>query len=124
MPSSDEHLAKAEHNERFTRWGLRTRVKYYDWVLTGAFYAAVHYVEAVFAQRNHHSRKHADRDLGLGMYLPWCYVPYRKLKDLSTIARYQCAIAASPDFPRGPGAALTAVRRMSLAALGRSDHRS
>jgi len=44
-PSADEYLAQARHNEAFAQTLLSAApVCYADWVVTGAFYAALHYV--------------------------------------------------------------------------------
>lgn len=91
MAPTEDHLEKAEHNERFADFLYEAKPDFYDWVVTGAFYSAVHYVEAALARRQHHSQSHQQRDEGVRLHLRTIYHPYRQLKDLSMRARYQLA---------------------------------
>jgi hypothetical protein len=51
MPSANEHLRQAEHNEEFARTLLnRAATSYTDWVVTAAFYAALHFVNYYFVR--------------------------------------------------------------------------
>ncbi len=54
MPSEAQHIAKAEHNERFfiaISEGFQPSYgQYHDWVVTGMFYSALHYVDAYLAR--------------------------------------------------------------------------
>ena len=94
MPSKSEHLAKAEHNEIFaSTLNQDSRyVNYRDWVVTGYFYSAIHYVEAYLASKMPavHSTDHRARDAEVGsdQVLLSIYDEYRELKDDSTNARY------------------------------------
>lgn len=49
MATRDEHLRKARHNEDLADYLLSNDAVYRDWAVCGAFYAAVHYVEAYLA---------------------------------------------------------------------------
>jgi hypothetical protein len=94
MPSKAEHLDKAEHNEHFASRLNQdgNYVNYRDWVVTGYFYSAVHYVEAYLATKSPpvHSENHPARDTTIGSdgVLQQIYDEYRALKDDSTNARY------------------------------------
>jgi hypothetical protein len=50
MAAEKQHLQEARHNESLARH-LAEDMTYRDWVITTAFYAALHYVEANFAKR-------------------------------------------------------------------------
>ena len=47
MPSYQAHLHQAQHNEGLLS-ELLTSLSYKDWLITVAFYSAIHYVEAAF----------------------------------------------------------------------------
>lgn len=47
MPSYQAHLYQAQHNEGLLS-ELLASLSYKDWLVTVAFYTAIHYVEAVF----------------------------------------------------------------------------
>jgi len=89
VPTTAEHRAKAENNE-FLSSELNN--PFWDWAVTGIFYAALHYVEAYFSSRipplrppTHKLRAgyiHADA------YLDPIYIDYRQLEDESRNARY------------------------------------
>ena len=48
MPSYQAHLYQAEHNEGLLS-ELMASLSYKDWLITVAFYSAIHYVEATFS---------------------------------------------------------------------------
>lgn len=69
MPPRDTHLKQAQHNEDFIAHLQRGNgaSEFTDWAVTAAFYAAVHYVEAVLAEKERdparqHSTDHAFRN--------------------------------------------------------------
>jgi len=96
MSQRQEHLAQAQHNERLAN-ALNYLNGFPDWVITIAFYASVHYVEAMIAtkperhsERSRPSRKsyHEWRaDLVL-KYYPKIWTEYRTLYEESRNARY------------------------------------
>ena len=90
MPSKDDHLAKAEHNERFAQQFDIGNSPYRDWVVTGLFYSAVHYVEAYLATQGRHSMDHSVRDSEVHREtnLRLIYNVYKNLKNDSINARY------------------------------------
>jgi len=104
MASREVHLAQACHNEALANLLTQT-MEYRDWVITAAFYAAVHYAEAFFfsVQGIEHSETSVDRDEQgklLDSIHRWrrrllqvhstgvAYVCYRNLQEASEIARY------------------------------------
>lgn len=60
MPLRDDHLNQAQHNLEFTE--SLDPTKYSDWIATGLFYTALHYVDAFLATKGHHPGKHDVRD--------------------------------------------------------------
>ena len=68
MPSEQEHMDKARHNEAFVQsLGIPTTT-FLDWAVTGIFYAALHYVEAFLATQRVHSPSHRSRDAVFGRF--------------------------------------------------------
>lgn len=59
MPTQDEHLDKAQHNQRFYESLDIATTDFLDWLVTGLFYCALHYVDAYLATRSIHPKKHA-----------------------------------------------------------------
>lgn len=87
MPTKDEHKAKAGHNENFV---ASIEDPYWDWAITGLFYAAVHYVMAFLAKKSVHPVLHQVRNSHVHRdpILNPIYVDYRELQDNSEDARY------------------------------------
>ena len=90
MPTKEEHLKKAHHNEAFIESFEVADTPFLDWIVTAAFYAAVHYIEAYLASHDSHSQHHRARDSELvrDPGLKQIHSVYRQLKDDSTNARY------------------------------------
>ncbi len=95
-----DHLRQAWHNEELAeKLATPSGLKYRDWLITIAFYAAVHYVEALFFTVDgivhteracpDHRSKHTFREGRVKEQLgknPW--ESYRELSNASKIARY------------------------------------
>lgn len=134
-----DHLEQAKHNESFAaQLDADPGLQHWDWLITVAFYAAVHYVEALFFMHSDivHTQsactghdKHAFRAskvkdlLGTG-----CWRSYRKLQTSSYNARYlafaQPAKIAVQYFSRDDAKRmysvnLSNVRNAVLAELGK-----
>jgi hypothetical protein len=89
VPTAQDHLAKAESNER-----LSTTLQgsgHLDWSVTVLFYAALHLVEATLAPSSH-SRNHTERALTVRTHpnLRPIFFHYRELYNRSLDARYNC----------------------------------
>jgi len=102
MASLQAHLRQAQHNEKLAQ-ELLTSMEYKDWIITITFYAAIHYVEAAFFQNpkvvhtetgitaNYPGGYYGYRsDMILQYYPAEVDMSYRKLYQLSRIARYLC----------------------------------
>jgi hypothetical protein len=87
LPSKAEHLEKAKHNEFFVS---TLGNPFWDWAVTGTFYAALHYIEAYLATKADHPPTHAIRDSHIyrDSFLRVLYVDYRELQGESEDARY------------------------------------
>lgn len=98
MPTENQHLIQARHNEDFIQHLINTG-RFSDWAATGMFYAAVHYVEAAFDARlnGFHTFSHAAREYHLSRVLPdpKSRMHYRRLKSASILARYLAGVSAS-----------------------------
>jgi hypothetical protein len=95
MPSEADHLAAARGNEEFTEFLLiQAEERFLGWAVSSAFYAGVHYGRAFLQAKGgpaitshpgfetHFLRICGDQTL---------YSLYRRLKDESERARYDCA---------------------------------
>src|SRR5208337_3068619 len=60
MASQEEHIKQAQHNESFSLSIKET--PYLDWVVTGIFYSALHYIEGYLAINDGHPDIHAVRN--------------------------------------------------------------
>lgn len=100
MASEADHIAQAGHNEALAQ-ELSNDLTYKDWLITVAFYAAIHYVEASLARDSvGHSETARGRPNGMSLHA-WreelvrrrgrsqqCWRSYRMLRNESTNARY------------------------------------
>ncbi|HEV59161.1 MAG TPA: hypothetical protein ENN87_16960 [Phycisphaerales bacterium] len=90
MPKTEEHVALACHNLDVLAY-LALRPEFSDWMVTVAFYAALHAVEAVlWHKEKKHGQSHDRRESILKHNRTYekIWRHYRKLKSLSLIARY------------------------------------
>ena len=122
--TADEHLERARHNEAFVQHLLEAAPEFFDWILTGSLYAAVHYVEAALEAHSHHSFNHADRKKAIQKNMVACYRAYRALEDLSMTARYSSSVTAQQDYHQTVGRHLDTVKRVALAKIRRAQERS
>jgi len=91
VPSRQDHLNLADHNQRVIDFLLTSPEPFPDWVTTVAFYKAVHLVEAVFESDGiGHSGDHKRRAALLKSERRYDMLShhYRPLKNASEIARY------------------------------------
>lgn len=91
MPTKAEHRDKAAQNDFFV---TTLSNPFWDWAVTGKFYAALHYVEAYLAIKNVHSRNHAVRNSNIqgDPLLRTLYVDYRELESECHDARYDASL--------------------------------
>ena len=73
MPSYQAHLQQAQHNEGLLS-ELLTSLSYKDWLITVAFYSAIHYVEAAFF--NNPAIGHTDTSIPTYPDGKWRYGPH------------------------------------------------
>lgn len=64
MPTRPNHLSKAKNNEKMlvNEMSSSSYVSYLDWVVTVAFYTALHYVDACLARYAIHPTSHKGRN--------------------------------------------------------------
>lgn len=93
MANKDEHVSWAKHNYSFwTSFDMNTS-PFIDWVVTGIFYEALHWVEAFLATKGHHSDTHGNRAWAMHRHTPELgaiQTDYNTLKMDSENARYRC----------------------------------
>jgi len=73
MPSYQAHLYQAQHNEQLLS-ELVANLSYKDWVVTVAFYTAMHYVEAHFF--NDPNIIHSDTSIPIDNQGKWLHTPH------------------------------------------------
>lgn len=102
------HLNQAKHNEIFAKQlDADTRLIHWDWLITVSFYAAVHYLEALFFVHSDivHTELacvtgdlHAFRAAKVRQLLGRdCWKSYRRLLDASYNVRYLGLADREPD---------------------------
>lgn len=106
MANWDNHLKQAQHNERLAaQMEANPDLKHWDWLITIAFYAAVHYVEAAFFFTNiGHTEQacqdgdmHAFRARNVQVHLDKdSWKSYRKLQNASYNVRYLALAQQQP----------------------------
>ena len=92
MPQKDMHVAQAQHDRHFWESFDLDSTPYRDWVVTGIFYEAVHWVEAYLATKGDHPTTHGQRNHAMQRYgdLDPILADYDILKTDSENARYGC----------------------------------
>lgn len=108
MPSPEQHVRQAEHNQSFARSLDLATTAYRDWIVTAIFYAALHFVEWFLTAQDHTSRRdHQLRDSYLARFaeLRAIYADYNELRFQSEAARYECVSSPAETirddlFPR------------------------
>jgi hypothetical protein len=91
MPETPEfYLEKARKNEAFAHFLTNDhRNQFEDWIITALFYAAIHYVNAVFAKANLGvPSNHVHRGYLVRHQLRSVSKAFRLLKGMSETARY------------------------------------
>jgi uncharacterized protein (UPF0332 family) len=98
LPRQQEHISKAERNEKFADTVSGTA--YLDWAVTILFYAALHYVDAILAVSGVHPDSHSQRGDAMGANATLLVVrhEYRILETLSQNARYRSMKIDGPDL--------------------------
>lgn len=107
MTLVDEHIAKAEKNERLCDRLLET--EFGDWALTGLFYAALHYIDAYFAmesndtpqshrERNGRVRRDTTLDEIRSHYLDLYVLSIQARYELDTVSEYEVRGAMVEHF--------------------------
>lgn len=93
MPDLVAHIQQAKHNEQCARMILKTDERYRDWVITSAFYTAVHLTEACFSTRHDimcppDLEKHTFRSQTIQREAKSAFPIYRDLRDACWNVRY------------------------------------
>jgi hypothetical protein len=93
MPTRDQHLKQAIRNEEFFESLCAARPEYHAWAVTAMFYSAVQYGRALLADRQILITSHQQFAMHFVRVMsdPELYKHYRRLKDESERARYDCA---------------------------------
>lgn len=102
VPSEKAHADKTVHNVAFVCF-LDGHPRFHDWTATGAFYAAVHAAEALFAARPQsprHGANHEEREYLLKTERRYGKIwrHYRPLHQAATVARYLKNVETFAEF--------------------------
>lgn len=95
MPREDAHVSQADKNERFNRAISAANselAEFTDWAITGLFYAALHYIDAVLDHMlDEHPTSHRDRNhlIAHSLELSPIHKNYLELSNRSMDARYR-----------------------------------
>ena len=91
MPQREQHLARADENEKLALGLSRQHGFCVDWAITMLFYSGLHWIDAYLAGKNFHPANHEIRDdeVEKNGSLSDIFRDYRRLKDLSRAARYE-----------------------------------
>jgi len=112
MGDYQAHLIQARHNECLIHFLNPDSIDFPDWVITAAFYSALHYVEAGFNNNDsilhshiHKRLKESVHDTRLRLiansYSKKVYKSYKNLLDASYISRYLWDKASRQDILPG-----------------------
>jgi len=119
MPSCQEHLDKARLNESFSKHFDLNKTPYKDWAVLGAFYSALHYVEAYLAKHGIHPINHGERYkcITRDAKLKPIWRSYRDLKHLRDLAAYDVKSFSSTEIQNDVFLALVGVK-LTIESLG------
>ena len=101
MPTKKEHIEKARYNEQFFSFFDINTTPFWDWVVNGIFYSALHYVDSYLAVNGENPGKHRERirliqgDPNLGQLI---FFHYMSLKDDSEGGRYNMKVFLSDEI--------------------------
>ena len=96
-PLAEKHLAAGDRNRELAQYALRTCATWgfdpqpNEWIITMAFYAALHYVDAYLIEHAGGSpSSHLSRDKAMDQVTAFRIIafPYRQLYNRSIAARY------------------------------------
>jgi len=89
MPEINSHINLAFHNIECA-CHLNSTPRFHDWTAVVGFYAALHVVEAVFANEKPvlHGQCHQRREQLLKQKYQNIYIPYHALRSAADVARY------------------------------------
>ena len=91
MPSSVEHVEQARSNAKFlAAIQIDPAAQHPDWIITVAFYTALHLVDAELAQRRIYCKTHWERAPKVAQQLAAVSPKYLRLYTESRAARYDC----------------------------------
>lgn len=92
MPTKEEHLEKAEHNQKLA--DSLAKSAYPDWAVTVYFYSALHYAHAILAVYGQHPESHEATAplIRKNPVLKKVWTEYRSLQTAARNARYYATV--------------------------------
>ena len=125
MPTAVGHVAQARRNEDVSRI---VQESHPEWAVTALFYAAMHYVEALFYVQQtarglpKHYASHEERRQAIQQRANRIFVPYQTLLDESLEARYMCSHVSLEDVDALRDNQFAAVKAYITARLPPESH--
>jgi hypothetical protein len=110
MATVAAHTSQASHNQAFL--DTIDRNLFPDWVITAAFYKAVHIVEALLVRKGTPSGNHTNRNAILKRQFTTVWHDYHPLYNQSRVVRYLCVSVTASDVTQ----ALTRLAAVEAAA--------
>jgi hypothetical protein len=102
MPASADHIKAAERNQQAIDYLILGGDAYTPWIITIAFYKALHMIEAVLAEENppRHSADHSERNdlLKKTKKYEHFWRNYSPVYQASLVARYLSNLGGSKPF--------------------------
>jgi hypothetical protein len=96
MATEADHARQATHNQAFL--DSIDRSLFPDWVITAAFYKAVHLAEGLLVRKGQRSGSHLQRNGTLKRKFPSVWREYRPLYNQSRAVRYLCVTVQPVDI--------------------------
>lgn len=121
-PSVQDHIDQATKNERLLSW-LREDDQFRDWVITVAFYAALHYVDAYLLTQRKNPANHPRRIrtmLNDPNLADVCERDFEELYALSRHTRYECYDPSPSELEQTTDVHLASIRNRVRSLLGSS----
>ena len=87
MPTLNQHLSRAERNERFAEAITSLPTRFSDWEIIALFYSALHYADALLATRGIHPGSHDSRIASVKLFTG-AWEDHQHLYRLSLAVRY------------------------------------
>jgi uncharacterized protein (UPF0332 family) len=117
--TKERYLQQAAHNEKFFFSFDIEKTEFRDWAVVGAFYSAVHLINAYLLTQGYEPKDHHTRDNAIKMYsvtkkIAW---EYSELKNHAFNARYKAYRFSAKEIKEEVSPPLEAIKKQILASI-------